>query len=172
MRFLLHRFGLSIRSIPLAFISLSFATQSRLRSARRRECRRCFGVMVGSCLRRPSARWRCWAVFQSIRSRSKLLRRAIYCWRRGVRLSHVDSHGHLHKFELFRRALVDVMRERGLRRVRSVHDIYLKRALMSPTYWMGLWWRKRIMASFVATDHFHRCTSAQDQDWPAVPESG
>lgn len=91
---------------------------------------------------------------------------------KGIRVSHVDSHGHLHKFEPFRRALVDVMRERGLRRVRSVQDIYLKRALMSPTYWMGLWWRKRIMASFVATDHFHRCTSAQDQDWPAVPESG
>ena len=84
----------------------------------------------------------------------------------------MDSHGHLHKFEPFRRALVDVMRERGLSRVRSVQDIYLKRALMSPTYWMGLWWRKRIMASFVTTDHFHRCTSAQDQDWPAVPESG
>jgi len=85
---------------------------------------------------------------------------------KGIRVSHVDSHGHLHKFAPFRRTLVDVMRERGLRRVRSVQDIYLKRPLMSPTYWMGLWWRKKIMASFATADHFYMCTSAQDQGWP------
>jgi predicted glycoside hydrolase/deacetylase ChbG (UPF0249 family) len=84
----------------------------------------------------------------------------------GIPVSHVDSHGHLHKFAPFQAALVDVLRERGIRKVRNVQDVYLKRPLKSPTFWLGPIWRRSLMRSFVSTDHFYMCTSAGDSNWP------
>jgi predicted glycoside hydrolase/deacetylase ChbG (UPF0249 family) len=72
----------------------------------------------------------------------------------GVRVSHVDSHGHLHKFKPFRLALSAVLPRFGITRVRNVQDVYLKRPLKSPTFWLGGWWRGKIMRSFATTDHF------------------
>jgi predicted glycoside hydrolase/deacetylase ChbG (UPF0249 family) len=85
---------------------------------------------------------------------------------RGIRLSHVDSHGHLHKFAVFRAALKKVLGQRGILRVRNVQDIYVRRPLKSPTYWFGPWWRSKIMANFKTTEHFYMCTSAWDENWP------
>ena len=55
----------------------------------------------------------------------------------GVRLSHVDSHGHLHKFAPFVAALRRVLPEFGITRVRNAQDLYLRKPLKSPTYWFG-----------------------------------
>jgi hypothetical protein len=85
----------------------------------------------------------------------------------GVRISHVDSHGHLHKFKPFRIALQNVLPRFGITRVRNVQDVYLRRPLKSPTYWLGHWWRRGIMRSFKTTDHFFMPTStAADTSWP------
>ncbi|MBL8747136.1 MAG: ChbG/HpnK family deacetylase [Phycisphaerae bacterium] len=84
---------------------------------------------------------------------------------RGVAISHVDSHGHLHKFRPFRRALARVLPGLGVRRVRSAQDIYLKKPLKSFNYWYGKVWRRKIRAAFVTTDHFYMPSSAWDVDW-------
>ena len=84
----------------------------------------------------------------------------------GIPLSHIDSHGHLHKFKPFRLALSEVMKERGLKRVRNIQDLYLKRPLKSPTYWLGPLWRKELMKSFTTTDHFYMCASEGGDNWP------
>jgi len=66
---------------------------------------------------------------------------------RGVPLSHVDSHGHLHKFKPFVEAMKRVLPRFGLRRVRTAQDVFLTRPLKSPTYWLGGYWRRRAKRS-------------------------
>lgn len=84
----------------------------------------------------------------------------------GVQVSHVDSHGHLHKFGPFVGALRRVLPQFGIDKVRTVQDIYLKTPWRSPTYWLGRGWRKQIRASFTTTDHLYLPTSAWDESWP------
>ena len=83
----------------------------------------------------------------------------------GVPISHVDSHGHLHKFKPFVEALAATLPRYGLSRVRNVQDQYTVTPLSSPTYWLGAFWRRRIMAHFVTTPHFFMGTNANDPQW-------
>ncbi|MCS6914168.1 MAG: ChbG/HpnK family deacetylase [Myxococcales bacterium] len=83
----------------------------------------------------------------------------------GVPISHVDSHGHTHKFAPFRQALEQVLPRFSVRRVRNVQDLYLRRPLRSPTFWLGPMWRRALMARFVTTDQFFMPTSAGDVAW-------
>ncbi|MGH3072199.1 MAG: carbohydrate deacetylase [Gaiellaceae bacterium] len=83
----------------------------------------------------------------------------------GVPVSHVDSHRHMHKLAPFREALAGVLPRFGIRRVRNVQDVWLRRPLRSPTYWYGRVWRRRLMRRFVTTEHFYMPTSAADTEW-------
>jgi chitin disaccharide deacetylase len=80
----------------------------------------------------------------------------------GVPISHVDSHGHLHKFRPFRAALQRVLPCFGINRVRNVQSVYLQRPLLSPTYWLGGLWKTAIEKSFVTTDQFYMPASGND----------
>lgn len=84
---------------------------------------------------------------------------------RGVKISHVDSHGHLHKFGPFRKALEQVLPKLGISRVRSVQDVYLKKPYKSFTYWFGPMHKAKIRAAFDTTDRFYMPSSAWDVDW-------
>lgn len=83
----------------------------------------------------------------------------------GISISHVDSHGHLHKFKPFVQALTETLPKYGLLGVRNVQNQYTHRALNSPTYWLGPYWRRRIMNNFVTTTHFFMGTNAHDPQW-------
>ncbi|HRP63247.1 MAG TPA: ChbG/HpnK family deacetylase [Phycisphaerales bacterium] len=83
----------------------------------------------------------------------------------GIALSHVDSHGHLHKFKPFRAAMAIILPKFGITRVRNVQNIYLRAPLRSPTYWLSGFWRRRIMSLFATTPHFFMPTSAGDKKW-------
>lgn len=83
----------------------------------------------------------------------------------GVAISHVDSHGHLHRFGVFQHALQRVLPRFGIRKVRSAQNIYLRRLLKSPNYWLGPVWRRSIRRKFHTTEHFYMPTSAWDQNW-------
>ena len=83
----------------------------------------------------------------------------------GVPVSHVDSHRHMHKLGPFRDGLERVLPRFGVRRVRSVQDVWLRRPLTSPTYWYGRVWRRRLVRRFVTTEHFYMPTSAADTGW-------
>ena len=83
----------------------------------------------------------------------------------GVSISHVDSHGHLHKFKPFVRALSETLPKYGLLRVRNVQNQYTTKPLKSATYWLGPYWRRRIMNNFVTTPHFFMSTNSQDPQW-------
>jgi predicted glycoside hydrolase/deacetylase ChbG (UPF0249 family) len=93
----------------------------------------------------------------------------------GISISHVDSHGHLHKFRPFVEALTNVLPKFGIKRVRTAQDTYIRKPLRSPTFWFGPFWRGRIMNRFITTDHLFMPTSIGDaramQDWmPAVTD--
>lgn len=85
----------------------------------------------------------------------------------GVPLSHVDSHGHLHKFKPFRRALREVLPSFGITRVRTVQDVYFRVPWKSPTYWLGGFWQRGITRHFTTTDHLFLPTNSHDEQWPA-----
>jgi chitin disaccharide deacetylase len=72
---------------------------------------------------------------------------------RGLPISHVDSHGHLHKFNLFMQALEIVLPEFGIRRVRTAQNVYIRKAWLSPTFWLGSFWGTRIREKFKTTDY-------------------
>jgi predicted glycoside hydrolase/deacetylase ChbG (UPF0249 family) len=80
----------------------------------------------------------------------------------GVPLSHVDSHGHLHKFKPFVEAMKRVLPRFNLRRVRTAQDVYLRRPVQSPNYWLGGLWRRRIMRHFTTTDHLYMGNNPED----------
>jgi len=81
------------------------------------------------------------------------------------RISHVDSHRHLHKYPPVRAALANVLPQYGICRVRTAQDVYLRRPLASLTYWVGPMWRRALGRLFVTTDHFYMPTSDGDSDW-------
>jgi len=83
----------------------------------------------------------------------------------GVRLSHVDSHGHLHKFGPFRTALERVLPKFGIRRVRNVQDVFVGRPLKSFTYWFGPLWRRRLTSRFATTSHFFMPLGTPRERW-------
>ncbi len=88
----------------------------------------------------------------------------------GVEVSHVDSHRHLHKYSPFREALGRVLPTLGVKRVRNVQDVYLRRPLVSPTVAFGRRWRADLMSRFTTTDHFYMPTSTGDTSWTALLE--
>jgi predicted glycoside hydrolase/deacetylase ChbG (UPF0249 family) len=79
----------------------------------------------------------------------------------GVPITHVDSHRHLHKFAPFRAALAEALPRLGITRVRAVQDVYLERAALSLTHWVGPHWRKGIRRSFDTTEHFFMPSMAE-----------
>jgi predicted glycoside hydrolase/deacetylase ChbG (UPF0249 family) len=83
----------------------------------------------------------------------------------GVPIAHVDSHHHTHKFAPFRAALCRVLPRFGIRRVRGVQDLYLRRPFRSPTYWLGPLWQRALRARFVSTDHFYMPATTLDTAW-------
>lgn len=86
----------------------------------------------------------------------------------GVKISHVDSHGHLHKFKPFRDALRKVLPRFGITKVRTVQNVFLKKPLKSPTFWLGFWWRKKVAGLFETTgDFFMPISETGDTTWPA-----
>src|SRR5262249_37632213 len=58
------------------------------------------------------------------------------------------------KFKVFRIGLAQSLEPLGIRRVRSVQDIYIRAPLKSPTYWLGFFWKQKIRRQFATTDHF------------------
>ncbi len=84
---------------------------------------------------------------------------------RGIPISHIDSHGHVHKFPGFRNALARTLPRFGVNRVRNVQNVYLRKPLKSPTFWLGRGWRRNIEAHFQTTQNFYMPATAMDRSW-------
>jgi len=80
----------------------------------------------------------------------------------GVAISHVDSHGHLHKFAQPFAALRRVLPAFGIRRVRRSQNVWIRRPWRSPTYLVGGLWHPAVARHFVTTDRFFMPTCPSD----------
>lgn len=80
----------------------------------------------------------------------------------GVTLSHVDSHGHVHKFGQFVEALRRVLPAFGITRVRRGQNVWIRRPWKSPTFWVSGLWHPPIARHFVTTDRFFMPTCLSD----------
>ena len=84
---------------------------------------------------------------------------------RGVEISHVDSHRHLHKLAPFQTALRRVLPSFGIERVRTVQDVYLGRPFLRATYWAGPVWRRPLRRAFHTTHHVYLPSRPGDVGW-------
>lgn len=83
----------------------------------------------------------------------------------GIAISHVDSHGHMHKFGQFREALRRVLPRFNITRVRTAQTVYLKRPFKSPNYWVGPHWQRALASAFRTTSHLYLPRSAEEDTW-------
>ena len=83
----------------------------------------------------------------------------------GVALSHVDAHGHMHKLGLFPDAIARVLPQFGISRVRAVQNIFVRRPLLSPTFWLGPYWGRRIRKRFRTSKFFFMLRGNEGLDW-------
>jgi predicted glycoside hydrolase/deacetylase ChbG (UPF0249 family) len=86
----------------------------------------------------------------------------------GVQISHVDSHGHLHKFAPFQEGLRRVLPTFGIRRVRCVQNMYVHSPFSRPTFWLSPLWSRRIRRDFTTTDYMFMPKGPGDSGWPMV----
>lgn len=83
----------------------------------------------------------------------------------GVEISHLDSHGHLHKFPSFLFALPEIKRRGGIERVRRVQNVFFQKQTLSPTTILNHFFDWRIAHSCKTTDYFYMSANNMETDW-------
>jgi hypothetical protein len=96
---------------------------------------------------------------------AELIAQLNYFKERELKISHVDSHKHLHKYASFRKVLWRVLPRFGVDRLRTAQDIYVRKPLTSLNRWIGPVWRRKIRRCFRTTEHFYMPTAAGDPVW-------
>lgn len=83
----------------------------------------------------------------------------------GVKISHLDSHGHLHKFPSFLASLPEIKKKSGILRVRRVQNVFLQKPKLSPTTILNSCFDWRITHSCKTTDYFYMSANNMDMEW-------
>src|SRR5438105_528095 len=123
-----------------------------------------FGVQVALYLSNPPSAFE-----------EQIERQIASVYERGVPVSHVSADAALMRMKWFLAALGRILPKFHVRRVRSGQDLYIRRPVLSPAYWMDRVARGRIRGRFLTTDHlFIPRTVAEAQamkDWmPAMTD--
>jgi predicted glycoside hydrolase/deacetylase ChbG (UPF0249 family) len=105
-------------------------------------------------------------IAQELRAQLMELRRA------GVKVSHVDSHGHMHKFPAIAKASVRVLKDFGISRMRRPQDTYRHRSVTDVIDYYCAW---RFPKDIKTTDHYYALDHV-NTDWfeklPTVLKAG
>ena len=83
----------------------------------------------------------------------------------GVEISHLDSHGHLHKFPSFLAALPEIKKRSGIERVRRVQNVFLNKPGLSPTSILNKCFDWRIAHTCCTTDYFYMSANNMETGW-------
>jgi len=83
----------------------------------------------------------------------------------GVNVSHVDSHGHIHKFPVFQNAISEACNSFGIHKARKVQDVFLDKPEINPSNLMYSYCDKKIKKMFQTTDYFYMPASSLDTNW-------
>ncbi len=83
----------------------------------------------------------------------------------GVKISHLDSHGHLHKYPSFLAALPEIKKRSGIQRVRRVQNVFIQKPCLSPTTLLNFCFDWRIAHTCKTTDYFYMSANNMDTGW-------
>lgn len=83
----------------------------------------------------------------------------------GVDISHLDSHGHLHKFPSFLLALPEIKKQSGINRVRRVQNIFLQNPGLSLATILNRCFDWRIAHTCCTTDYFYMSANNMETGW-------
>lgn len=83
----------------------------------------------------------------------------------GVKVSHLDSHGHIHKFPSFLLAVKKAARKCGIKRVRGVQNIFLKDGNRGLIGFLNSLFRTYISHKYKSTDYFYMAANSFDTNW-------
>ena len=85
----------------------------------------------------------------------------------GVAVSHLDSHGHLHKFPAFMYAMKWLrIGGKEVERVRSVQNVFIdKPSIKSPVYWLNKYFRWYLGRNFSNPGYFYMSANNMDTGW-------
>jgi predicted glycoside hydrolase/deacetylase ChbG (UPF0249 family) len=83
----------------------------------------------------------------------------------GLKLSHVDSHTNLHKIGPFYKALCKVLPRYGIKRMRNVQNIFIKKPKKGFTYWYSWISRQKIMNTFITTENVFMAIDPENEEW-------
>ena len=83
----------------------------------------------------------------------------------GVKISHLDSHGHLHKFPSFLAALPKIKNRSGIERVRRVQNVFLHKPGLSPTTILNCCFDWCISHTCRTTDYFYMSANNMETKW-------
>ena len=113
---------------------------------------------------RPSHRQRLAALFSRLNAAdiAQELRAQLFVLQQaGVAISHVDSHGHLHKFPAIAHAMLAVLKEFGITKMRRAQDTYRHRSITDVIDAYCAW---RFPKTAITTDHFYALDHIHE-DW-------
>ena len=83
----------------------------------------------------------------------------------GVTISHIDSHGHLHKFPSFLLALSEILKRSGINRVRRVQNVFINPQHVSPILILNKCFDTFISYTCQTTDFFYMSANNLDTGW-------
>ncbi len=83
----------------------------------------------------------------------------------GISVSHVDSHGHIHKIPIFIDALEETLSYYGLKKVRKVQDLNIAKEKSLILHSLNKKWDSLIKTKFTTTSKFYMPASTMDTNW-------
>ena len=83
----------------------------------------------------------------------------------GIKISHLDSHGHIHKFPIFCKAIGSIKNQINIQKVRNYQNIFLTKKFLSPTFLLGPLFKKNINKYFKTTNFFFMNSNKNDSNW-------
>lgn len=83
----------------------------------------------------------------------------------GIKVSHLDSHGHLHKFPSFLFAVKKAAKVCGIERVRGVQNIFINDSSRGLTGVLNNIFRSYICRNHKSTDYFYMAANSFDTNW-------
>ena len=87
----------------------------------------------------------------------------------GIKISHLDSHGHIHKFPSVTKKLSTLRDEICISKMRYTQNIYIEnflRKIKRPSYWLKNYFGRNIKKEFKTTDFFFNNRNYKDTTWP------
>lgn len=83
----------------------------------------------------------------------------------GILISHVDSHGHIHKIPIFQRALENTLPVFNIKKVRRVQNFFVDKRKKGVMDLLNSYWGSSIASQFMTTDLFYMPAQRLDTKW-------